>query len=1020
MIRWSVRHPVIALIVWLVLVVGVGIASVSLGGKYHDTFSLPGVQSTVAQDMLTNLNKGAPETNSLTVVWKPSSGSAVDKQVQSRVEPALEELSKLTGVECVTTPFERNLGPKCTSEKNTPLTEVITTKANEELRKVTKLDQGQLEQVTALIPKLVPLEKTDPKQLAALARTLPTIARLAETPKPVLDKLASLTPEDLKGFEGITATEIQQTIDAFGSLNAFAQLPPSVLKALASADPKTLAKIAKALPEDAAITGDVLTWLGTTLAPYAKELSITKADEKQYAALVTELQKVGSADPKQLARIAKALPGIAAMARANGPTIKALADLNPKDLAFLEGWTKQDIDDIIAAFGSLAKFAELPESVLKELASADKGELAKAAKELPGQVTKLEKGWKEYQAEMAKLHAAGKATEAATSLISPNKQVAYATVTFSGTTIDKTEIPKVLSIIESLRSSDLEVGAQSSALEGADAGPDNSAAIGILVAIIILLIAFGSLIAAGLPIVVAGTGLAGGIMAISLGARFMDIATFAPTLASMIGLGVGIDYSLFILNRFRQGLQEGMEAKDAALTAVGTAGKAVLFAGSTVIIALLGMFVLRINFFNGLAVAAAIAVLFVMASALIFLPALLSLLGTKSLGLRLPWARTLKPFDPDASRWSGYAKLLQKAPIVPAIIAVAIIGVLAVPALQLRTGFPDDGTQAQGSPLRVGFDLMSEGFGPGNGGPFFIAVETPKKDDFAGLREAIVALEQTPGVARTLPTSAMLPLVELDKKTFGDGGNVTSVLVIPSTSPQAEETGTLLTTIRTTTATQLQDQHQVKIFVGGSQAVSMDFSAVLTSALPVFLLLVIGLGFIALMLLFHSLLIPLTAAATSLLSFVGALGVTVAIFQLGFFDSVLGVTGTGPILPFLPIMLFAILFGLSMDYQVFLVSRMQEEWHTTKDNRDAVRRGLAGSGRVVVIAASIMTSVFLAFVPTPVDAIKLFGVALASAVIIDAFIVRLVLVPSLMTLFGRANWWTPKWLDRILPKVTLE
>ena len=230
----------------------------------------------------------------------------------------------------------------------------------------------------------------------------------------------------------------------------------------------------------------------------------------------------------------------------------------------------------------------------------------------------------------------------------------------------------------------------------------------------------------------------------------------------------------------------------------------------------------------------------------------------------------------------------------------------------------------------------------------------------------------------------------------------------------------LLDLIRTETAPKLLADTGTHIYVGGTQAVAEDFTTRLTAALPVFLLLVVGLGFIALMLLFHSLLIPLTAALTSLLSFAGALGVTVAVFQLGFGDSILGVTGTGPILPFLPIMVFAALFGLSMDYHVFLVSRMREEWETSKDNSLSVRLGLAGSGRVVVSAAAIMTSVFLSFVPTPIDTIKLFGVALASAVLIDAFIIRLILVPSLMTLFGKANWWVPRWLGRVLPTIRLE
>jgi RND superfamily putative drug exporter len=266
----------------------------------------------------------------------------------------------------------------------------------------------------------------------------------------------------------------------------------------------------------------------------------------------------------------------------------------------------------------------------------------------------------------------------------------------------------------------------------------------------------------------------------------------------------------------------------------------------------------------------------------------------------------------------------------------------------------------------------------------------------------------------------MLPRVELNKDAFGAGGNVTSVLVQPTTSPQDEATAATLERLRNTTAIEISDRDGTQIFVGGSQAVSTDFTDVLIKVLPLFLLLVVGLGFLALILLFHSLVIPLTAAITSVLSFAAAMGVTVAVFQWGVADSLLGVSGTGPILPFLPVMVFAILFGLSMDYQVFLVSRMKEEWEKTGDNRQSVLNGLAGSGKVVVIAASIMSAVFISFVPTPIDTIKLFGVALTAAVLIDAFIVRRVLVPSLMTLLGKSNWYLPKWLNKVLPKITLE
>jgi RND superfamily putative drug exporter len=648
--------------------------------------------------------------------------------------------------------------------------------------------------------------------------------------------------------------------------------------------------------------------------------------------------------------------------------------------------------------------------------------LARYAAAIPADVRKAEAAMAELKAERAKLDTAARATQTALSPVSADGKVAYATVTFDVATATAAQADEVVAIIEGARTPSLTVGGTGTPLDAAGTGgPDTSTGIGLLVALVVLLIAFGSLVAAALPLVVAVTGLVGGLALAFVTAAFMDVATFAPTLAAMVGLGVGIDYSLFVLNRFTQETRSGAEPKAAARTAVGTAGRAVLFAGCTVIIALLGMFVLRISFFNGLAVAAAVTVLMVMCSALWMLPALLSLLGRRTFALRMPWGprRDAPPAkaDPDASRWARYGALLQRAPVVPVVLALVVIGVLARPALDLELGFADDGSAAKGSVVRTGYDLMSEGFGPGVNGPFFVAVQTSSPADAAQLAAAVSALEATPGVASTLPSTAMLPLVAEVPSTFA--GDITSVIVQPSTGPQDEATRTLLDRIRSST-TQTIEASGATIYVGGALAVDEDFTSVLSAALPLFLLLVVGLGFLALMLLFHSLLIPLTAAITSLLSFGAALGITVAVFQQGVGDALLGVTGTGPILPFLPIMVFAILFGLSMDYQVFLVSRMREEWDASSDNAVAVRRGLAGSGRVVVVAATIMTSVFLAFVPTPLDAIKMFGVALAAAVLVDAFLVRLVLVPSVMSLLGRSNWWIPRWLGRILPTVRLE
>jgi RND superfamily putative drug exporter len=949
MSRWAVRHPVQALIAWAVLLIVIGLSASRFAGTFNDSFALPGASSTTAQDLLTKLAGPPTDTSSIKVVWSSPDRSVTADATKRAIDPTLKELAGLPFTSCVVGPYGRNLGSDCPPATPVDLRAAVKAAARAELAKATGIPEDRLGGAVDALDSLAPLEKADPKALAAIGRALPEVARLASAPRPVLDALAAITPADLSFVVGLTPGDVTVALDAIGGLDVLVNLPAADLTA-----------------------------------------------------------------------IAKEWPAIAPLTEASKPTLDALAKLTPSDLSFLVGITRAQVDAVTTAFGDLDRFAQLPPAALKALADADPRELAELAATLPADVTAATRTVTDVQDEVRRIAKAAAATQKVTTAVSSDDRVAYATVTFDRSTLTARQADRVLDILEGAGTADLTVGGAGSILDSAGTGPDTSQGIGLIVAIVILLIAFGSLVAAGLPIVVAMTGLVAGQLLIVVVARFTDVASFAPTLAAMIGLGVGIDYALFIMNRFTQGVRSGATPKDAALTAVGTAGKAVAFAGSTVIIALLGMFVLGIGFFNGLALAAATAVLMVMLSALWMLPALLSLLGTRALALRMPWARHPRPFDPAASRWNAYGRLLQRAPVVPVIIALAAIGVLALPATKMTLGFPDDSSAAQGSPQRVGFDLLAKGFGDGVNGPFFVAVEVPKKDDYEALEKAIVALERTPGVAQTIPSSGMMPILRLDKAVFGDGGRVTSIIVQPSSSPSAAETSALLDRIRTTTAAQLLDEAATRIYVGGTQAVSEDFTAKLQAALPLFLLLVVGLGFLALTLLFHSLLIPLTAAVTSLLSFAAALGVTVSVFQLGVADSLLGVTGTGPILPFLPIMVFAILFGLSMDYQVFLVSRMREEWERSSDNASAVRLGLAGSGRVVVVAATIMTSVFLSFVPTPVDTIKLFGVALASAVIIDAFIVRLVLVPSLMSLFGRANWWMPRWLGRVLPTIRLE
>ena len=615
--------------------------------------------------------------------------------------------------------------------------------------------------------------------------------------------------------------------------------------------------------------------------------------------------------------------------------------------------------------------------------------------------------------------------------VSPDGSVAFATVNFQTSDDGALEVAAadavaILDAVKGAQSDALTIGVQGQVLEFAGQEPPKSEAIGILVAIVILLIAFGSIVAAGLPIITALVGLAGGLLFVTFVANFLDVATFAPTLAAMIGLGVGIDYALFVINRYRQAILVGHEPKKAAMEAVETAGRAVVFAGSAVIIGLLGLLVLGINFFTGLAIGAAMTVVMVMLAAVWFLPALLSLMGTKALGLRLPWGKKPGTGHAEGRAWAHYGRGLQRVPWLTALVSLAFVVILAIPALSLRQGFADDSGKPEGAPARIAYDLRAEGFGPGSNGPFLVVADLEGVTDPQAFGTIVAGLSQAPGVAGTSPSIDTLPIIGKLAAAQAQAGageapsTVQAIAVYPSSAPQDEATAELLTTLREQVNPALEEATGAQLYVGGAQAITQDFTTVLSEALPVFLAVVVGLGFIALVILFHSIVVPLTGALTSLLSLAAAMGIAVAVFQWGWFADLIGVTSTGPIFPFVPIMVFAILFGLSMDYQVFLVSRMQEEWMRTQDNLTSIRRGLAGSGRVVVIAALIMSSVFIAFVPSTDAIIKLFGVALASAVLIDAFVVRLILVPSLMSMFGKANWWLPGWLDRILPTVKIE
>ncbi len=579
--------------------------------------------------------------------------------------------------------------------------------------------------------------------------------------------------------------------------------------------------------------------------------------------------------------------------------------------------------------------------------------------------------------------------------------------------VPKADGEAVIAAVEQLNSQSLyTAGATGNVIAASTSDPPISEIVGILAAIVIMLIMFGAVVAAGLPLLTALIGLGVGLSLLAISANFISTASFAPSLATMIGLGVGFDYSLFLLNRYRQAVLDGAEHKEAALIAVGTAGRAIVFAAITVIIALSGLLVLGLSFLNGLAIGAAVTVISVMITAVTLLPAMISLLGRRVFAWKMPWAR--KPASPDRGRrFRGYAQFVENRRWLVAVFAFVLMGILAIPASSLREGFMDAGANPQGNTQRIAFDLTTTAFGDGANGPFIVVAQLPNASDLPKAEALSKAIAKAPDVTLVSPVTAGSKLISADGKTV-------LITVIPTSGPQSQATTTLLNTLRNTTIPQALEGTGVTAYVGGATATAADFSSVLKSKLPTFLLVVVALGFLVLMVLFRSLVVPLTAVLTSLLSYAAALGVSVFVFQWGNLSSIFGLSEAGPILPFLPVMLFAILFGLSMDYQVFIVSRMQEEWEHTKDNRASVRIGLGGSGLVVVAAAAIMFCVFISFVFQSNTTMKLFGLSLAVAIALDAFIVRLALVPALMTIFGKANWYIPGWLGKVLPKVSVE
>ena len=594
--------------------------------------------------------------------------------------------------------------------------------------------------------------------------------------------------------------------------------------------------------------------------------------------------------------------------------------------------------------------------------------------------------------------------------ISRDGRTAYATVDFAkqANNLAKADITRVIDAAKAARAPGLNVQLGGQAIEQTEqTSLGVSSTVGVLAAAVVLFIAFGSLLAMLLPIVTAIAGVGGGLMAIAPLTHAINVVDFAPILGALIGLGVGIDYALFIVTRHRRGLQSGLTPEQAAVKAIDTSGRAVLFAGSTVCIALLGILVLGVSFLNGLAVASALTVVFTVLAAVTLLPALLGVFGMRVLSRRQ--RRRLAsgaPAPGAAGMWARWASTVERRPAILAVAAAAVMLVLAIPVLSLRLGSSDQGNDPSSTTTRQAYDLLADGFGPGFNGPLLLVAQTSSPADVAALRT----------LEADLPKVADVTSVRQIAATSG-----TEVIqVTPGTSPEAKATADLISTLRDDTIPAAERGTTLRVYIGGVTATFADFATVVDAKLPWFIVTIVGLSFLLLVVAFRSLLIPGTAAMMNLLAAAASFGVLTAFFQWGWGTGAFGLGKAGPVEAFLPVVTLAILFGLSMDYQVFLVSRMNEEWVHGLRNSDAVRTGQVETSRVITAAATIMICVFLTFSFLGSRDVAEFGIGLAAAVALDAFILRTVLVPAAMHLFGNANWWLPRWLDRRLPHLAIE
>ena len=602
--------------------------------------------------------------------------------------------------------------------------------------------------------------------------------------------------------------------------------------------------------------------------------------------------------------------------------------------------------------------------------------------------------------------------------VSPDGRTAYATLTFTDAAdnLDVADISRVITTATAAGGSGLTVELGGKAISGAEQTPTSIVSlIGLVAAAVILFIVFGSLLATALPIVTAIAGVGSGLMLMAPLSHVMSVNGVAPVLGALIGLGVGIDYALFILTRHRRGLQSGLDPEQAAEQALNTSGRAVLFAGGTVCIALLGLLTIGLRFIDGLAVPAAIVVVCTVVAAVTLMPALFGVLGLRVLSRRN--RRALQVGVRGSARsggglWARWARTVPRFPALLASLGLAVMLVVSVPVLDLRLGFADASNDPPSSHTYNAYEMLAEGFGPGFNGPLFLVAQTRSAADRAALDRLDNALRAVPGVAavQTSPAPA----------TPGSDPTIEVTQVIPTTAPEDPATATLIDQLRGTVIPRYTQGTTLRVYIGGLTATFADFAATTSAKLPWLLTTIVGFSFLLLVFAFRSLLIPAITAVLNLLAAAAAFGVLTAFFQWGWGTGLLGLGAPSPIEGYLPELVLAVLFGLSMDYQVFLVSRMAEEWSRTRDNARSVLAGLTRTARVITAAALIMIAVFVAFVFLGQRDISEFGIGLAAAVALDAFVLRTVLVPAVMYLCGRANWWLPRWLDRRLPHLAVE